>query len=175
MTGKTLTKPAPPADTPGPIRERPDVRGRRQEGKGRARKGRLEDLLGYHLRRAEVWAFQSFGAALAKDRVSPGQLGVLLTVEANPGINQTRVGKALGIDRSTLVAMIDGLEGRNLLARTQSPSDRRSHALILTATGERFLDDLSPRLEAHERELVRNMSAEERAVLIDLLSRIVVD
>jgi len=135
-------------------------------------RGRLEALLGYFLRRADVFTFQSFNAHLAEDRISPGQLGVLLMCEANAGINQTRLGKALGIDRSTLVAMIDLLEGRGLVARTPSAVDRRSHALKLTRQGEAFLKALQPRLQRHEAEIARNLSAAERRQLMDLLSRI---
>ena len=135
-------------------------------------RGRLEGLLGYFLRRADVFTFQSFNAHLAEDRISPGQLGVLLMCEANSGINQTRLGKALGIDRSTLVAMIDLLEGRGLVARTPSAVDRRSHALKLTRQGEAFLKALQPRLARHEAEIARNLSAAERRQLMDLLARI---
>ena len=135
-------------------------------------RGRLEGLLGYFLRRADVFTFQSFNAHMAEDRVSPGQLGVLLMCEANAGINQTRLGKALGIDRSTLVAMIDTLEERSLIARTPSAIDRRSHALRLTRQGETFLKALQPRLARHEAELARNLTANERRQLMDLLSRI---
>ncbi len=137
-------------------------------------RGLLETLLGYHLRRAGVFAFQSFGATgPGHEGVSPGQLGVLLMVQANPGINQTGAGRALGIDRSTLVSIIDALEDRGLIERTPSPTDRRSHALLVTAKGDAFLKRIRPRLDAHEDELVRHLSAEERATLIDLLRRIV--
>ncbi len=135
-------------------------------------RGRLLGLLGYFLRRADVFTFQSFNAHMAEDRISPGQLGVLLMCEANSGINQTRLGKALGIDRSTLVAMIDLLEGRGLVARTPSATDRRSHALKLTRQGEAFLKAMQPRLARHEAELARNLSAAERRLLMDLLARI---
>ena len=135
-------------------------------------RGRLLGLLGYFLRRADVFTFQNFNAHMAEDRISPGQLGVLLMCEANVGINQTRLGKALGIDRSTLVAMIDLLESRGLVARTPSAIDRRSHALKLTRTGDAFLKAMQPRLARHEAELVRNLSAAERRQLIDLLARI---
>ena len=135
-------------------------------------RGRLEGLLGYFLRRADVFTFQSFNAHMAEDGISPGQLGVLLMCEANAGINQTRLGKALGIDRSTLVAMIDLLEGRGLVARTPSAVDRRSHALKLTRQGEAFLRVLQPRLARHEAEIARNLSAAERRQLMDLLARI---
>lgn len=137
-------------------------------------RGLLESLLGYHLRRAEVFAFQSFSATgPGHEGISPGQLGVLLMVQANPGINQTGAGRALGIDRSTLVSIIDALEDRQLVERTPSPTDRRSHALLVTAKGEIFLKRIRPRLDAHEDELVRHMTVAERATLIDLLRRMV--
>lgn len=135
-------------------------------------RGKFPDLLGYHLRRAQVFAFQSFAAALQKFGMSPGQMGVLLLVSANPGVNQTRVGQALGIDRSTLVAVIDRLEQRALIVRNPSPSDRRSHALQLTPAGSKFLQQVMPSLDAHEAELARDLSADERAELIKLLGRV---
>ncbi len=134
--------------------------------------GRLAGLLGYRLRRAEVFAFQNFAAHLGGDGISPGQLGVLLLVEANPGSNQTRIGKALGIDRSTLVSIVDALEARGLVRREPSPTDRRSHALVLTADGAAFLRAIRPRLDAHEAEIARGLTAAERAQLIDMLQRL---
>jgi DNA-binding MarR family transcriptional regulator len=135
-------------------------------------RGRLAGLLGYHLRRAEVAAMQNFGRHLGRANVSPGQLGVLLTVEANPGINQTRIGRALGIDRSTLVALIDRLESRGFVARKPAPADRRSHALSLTRAGEQFLAALLPDLMRHEAEIAAGLSAADRRRLIALLARV---
>jgi DNA-binding MarR family transcriptional regulator len=134
--------------------------------------GRIDDLLGYHLRRAQVVMFQDFADAMAESGVSPGQIGVLLLVAANPGVNQTTVGNALGIDRSTLVSMLDRLEERKVIARTPSPRDRRSHALLLTAKGQEFLAALLPRLDRHEQRIASRLSAAERATLIGLLRRV---
>ena len=150
-------RPAP--DGPAPDRQAVDL-------------GRLAALLGYHLRRAEVFAFQNFAAHLGADGIGPGQLGVLLLVQANPGSNQTRIGRALGIDRSTLVSIVDTLEGRGLLRREPSPTDRRSHALMLSEDGAEFLRSIRPRLDAHEAEIARNLSPAERAQLIDMLQRL---
>jgi DNA-binding MarR family transcriptional regulator len=152
--------------------DRREASERREANEAEPARGRLDGLLGYLLRRADVATFQSFNAHMAEDRVSPGQLGVLLLCEANAGINQTRLGKALGIDRSTLVAMIDLLEGRGLIARTPSAVDRRSHALKLTRQGDAFLKSLHPRLMRHESEIARNLSAAERRQLMDLLTRL---
>jgi len=134
--------------------------------------GGLSDLLGYQLRKAQVAAYQNFAEVLENQNISPGQVGVLLLVRANPGVNQTRVGNALGIDRSTLVAVIDRLEGRELIARTPSLKDRRSHALLLTSAGEAYLKSMLPRLREHERQIAVRLTDDERRNLIALLARV---
>jgi DNA-binding MarR family transcriptional regulator len=134
------------------------------------RLGTLATLLGYNLRRAQFAAFQNFGRAMEEFALSPGQLGVLFLVEANPGLNQTALGRALGIERSSVVAVLDRLEKRDLLRRTKP--DRRSHALYLTDAGRALLARLKPALELHERQIAAGLSAEEGATLIRLLARI---
>ena len=131
------------------------------------RLGTLETLLGYNLRRAQVVVFQNFAQTMQEFALSPGQLGVLFLVEANPGLNQTALGRALGIERSSVV---DRLERRDLLRRTKP--DRRSHALYLTDAGHKTLRDIRPKLDAHERAIAAGLSAEERATLMQLLRRV---
>jgi DNA-binding MarR family transcriptional regulator len=87
-------------------------------------------------------------------------------------LSQTQLGNALGIDRSTVVAVIDRLEARDLVARQPAPNDRRSHALHLTDTGKTTLRRLTERVRAHERQIARHLSAEEQARLIELLRRV---
>ena len=134
------------------------------------RVGRLETLLGYQLRRAQLVAFQSFAETMGGFGLSPGQLGVLCLVEANPGLNQTALGRAHGVERSSVVAVLDRLEKRDLLRRTKP--DRRSHALYLTDAGRQLLAELCPALEAHERQIAAGLSDEERAQLMHLLRRV---
>lgn len=132
----------------------------------------LPGLLGYNLRRAQLADFQGFSEAVADWDISPGQFGVLVIIAANSGLNQTRLAGALGIDRSTMVAVLDGLEARGLVARKPSPRDRRSHALELTPEGARVLSEIRPVLEAHERRLAAPLDEADRATLIRLLRRV---
>ena len=134
--------------------------------------GMLADLIGYRLRQAQLRAFQDFSEEMAPFELRPGQMGLLLLIEANPGSNQTALARGLGLDRSTLVAVIDGLEDRGLIAREACPDDRRSHALVLTAEGRKFLDRVKPALERHEERLTAPLNERERATLRDLLGRI---
>ncbi len=145
------------------------------EGGGVATKldlGVLPELLGYQLRRAQLAVFQHFAATLGDQGITPGQVGLLVLVSRNPGISQTALANAVGVERSTLGEAIDRLVKRRLLVRKRAPRDRRSYALRLSASGERFLDDLMPRLRAHEEDVAVHLSADERETLIALLRRL---
>ena len=134
--------------------------------------GLLPDLLGYHLRCAQVAVAQHFATSFGQHDVSQPQFGTLLLIEANPGISQSSVAEALRFDRSTLVQIIDRLESRDLVVREVSEHDRRSHALRLTAAGAAFLETLKSLGEAHESHTARALSADERETLIRLLDRV---
>jgi DNA-binding MarR family transcriptional regulator len=135
-------------------------------------RGRLERLLGYWLRQAQLRVFQDFAAAM--DGVTPGQLGAVLLVEANPGMTQSALAAALGIDRSTAVALIDRLQRHGLVRRAPRDGDRRANALELDG-GTALLARLLKRLEAHERRIARGLSPGERRQLIALLRRVAPD
>lgn len=134
--------------------------------------GPLPDLIGYNLRKAQVAVFQNFQEAVAPLDITPGQFGVLILIKENEGLSQSDLGAAVGIDRSTMVAVIDRLESRGLVVRAPSPNDRRSYALRLSPEGERLMDDLIPRVQAHDQSMVKDLTTEERRLLIDFLGRI---
>ena len=134
----------------------------------------LPELSGYNLRRAEGAMTQDFMRTLGDEvAITPGQFGVLVLIDANPGLNQTTLGRALGIDRSTVVSVIDKLEARGLVERAPSAHDRRSYALGLSAAGVELLGRARPLVRRHEDQLASALSDEERARLIDLLRRLV--
>ena len=147
------------------------MRPRRKAANGLPR-GILEGLLGYHLRRAQVAVFQDFDHTMRGMNVTPGQFGVLALIQANIGMTQSALGEAMGVDRSTVVAVIDRLEDRGLVRRAPSPNDRRSYALVLSEEGQRRFAAALKRVRAHERRIARRLSAAERASLIALLRRV---
>lgn len=133
--------------------------------------GMLPGLLGYQLRRAQIAAFQHFAATVGKAGVTPGWFGLMVIVANNEGLSQTRLARALGIDGSTMVAMIDRLEENGWVRRQRSEVDRRSHALYLTEAGNELLARLTPMVEAHEAELAQDLGADERKTLLALLAK----
>ncbi|NQV58890.1 MAG: MarR family transcriptional regulator [Alphaproteobacteria bacterium] len=132
----------------------------------------LPGLIGYNLRRAQTAVFQNFSESLKDCNITPGQFGVLVLIQANSGLNQTRLGNALGIDRSTVVGVIDRLEKRGLVERTPVPADRRSYALCLSDQGAALLRHARSLVEAHERRIAQDLSPAEQKQLKALLARL---
>lgn len=135
-------------------------------------KGMLDRLLGYHLRRAQVAVFGDFMRTMANDRITPGQFGVLTLIDRNPGLNQSALARVLGIERSTMAAVIDGLEDRRLVTRHESVSDRRSNTLALTQQGKDLLAEVQPKVRRHEKRIAVALEPDEVAALIGLLRRV---
>src|SRR5688572_31626652 len=57
--------------------------------------GVLPTLLGYRLRRAQQAVFHDFAASVAE--ISPGRAGMLLLIDANPGVTQGSLAQAVGL------------------------------------------------------------------------------
>lgn len=134
--------------------------------------GMLPSLIGYHLRLAQVAIFRDFRKALGDYDITPGLFGVLVLIEANAGMKQTELARAVHLDRSTVVNVIDNLEAMNLVERRAVAGDRRSKALYLTPNGKSVLQKLKRQVLEHERRLARHLSAAERDQLVELLQRI---
>ena len=134
--------------------------------------GLLPELLGYHLRLTQRAVFDDFADAIGELDMSPGLFGMLVVIEANPGLKQTELAAAARLDRSSLVPALDKLEARGLVTRRASEHDRRVNGLWLTAEGAVLLKKAKQRVARHEERLAGQLTAAEREQLVALLSRI---
>ncbi len=134
--------------------------------------GPLNDLMTYHLRRAQVMSFNNFAEEMEVIQITPGQFGVLTLIASNEGLSQSAVARSLGVERSTMVAVIDGLEKRGLVLRKPSPTDRRSNALELSAEGHTlYKRSLSLALQG-DAKTTQALSEAETVQLITLLRKL---
>lgn len=127
--------------------------------------------MGYNLRRAHGVQKQRFAAVFGPLGVRPVTLSVLGTIYDHEEITQADLGKRLNIKRANMVPLMTELEGRGLIARRPSHTDRRAHVVTLTPAGRKFttrLLDLHKRLE---QDLARSLGPREHEQLLQLLKR----
>ncbi|MZD08919.1 MarR family transcriptional regulator [Streptomyces sp. SID5785] len=96
----------------------------------------LTQRLGYLMKHAYLRLSDLLGDALAPYGVHPKELGVLSVIAAD-GVerSQNELASAIGLDRTTMVAVIDGLESKGLVARRRSDRDRRRNVVTITEAG----------------------------------------
>ena len=131
--------------------------------------GILPGLLGYRLRLAQQALFRDFAATVGE--LSPGRVGILLLIEANPGVSQSRLAQAVSLERSTMVGVLHTLERQRLVERRRG-EDRRTNGLRLTAEGRALAGKLKRRIQRHERRVAERLSATEREQLLSLLAKL---
>lgn len=104
--------------------------------------------------------------------MTPAEAGILRLLRQSPGRSQQRLAETLDMHPSRLVAIIDGLEKRNLLVREPNPRDRRLYALRLTDDGNEIVRELGRVARAHSERMCAGLTDPECAELASLLQRI---
>jgi len=140
--------------------------------------GRLEvppmaTIIGYKLRRAQLYVFQDFIETFARMKLRPAEFSVLAIIAETPGLKQSEIAEMLGVKRANFVALMDNLEKRGLAERRKAQTDRRSHSVHLTDEGARFVRRMTAMWAEHENRLIERLGGtSERDRLIELLDRL---
>jgi DNA-binding MarR family transcriptional regulator len=134
--------------------------------------GPLTDYLGYALRRAQMSAVAEFLEAFKEVDLRPTQFAVLTIISENPGVRQTEVCDALGIQKANFVPLLNELERRGLALRKSVAADRRSSALHLTPLGNVTLQRARTIHEAYEHRFVTRLGRRGRDQLLALLNKV---
>jgi DNA-binding MarR family transcriptional regulator len=132
----------------------------------------LDGLLGYHLRRAQGAVHRHYLAVLDDLKLTQKQTAVLWLVISNPGVAQGSIGNALGMDRATMMVLVNRLEARGLVRRSRSATDARTRELHATPAGKRVMVKVRKRIARHEALLKRQFSTAELYTFQRLLRRL---
>lgn len=101
--------------------------------------------------------------------IRPSQLAVLVLIRSNPGLTQSAVCSALGIQKTNFVALLDKLEDRDLTVRRKVAGDRRSSALHLTPAGEIFVAAVEAAHDQMEKKLAKRLGTKRTRELLAML------
>jgi DNA-binding MarR family transcriptional regulator len=101
------------------------------------------------------------------------QSQVLFHVADHPGCHMGDVAKAFGVTLPAVTHIVDRLEEKQFLARTDHPADRRVYVLELTRAGRTLVDELHGLQMRGVEAVLRRMAAEDRQRVIKGLEALV--
>ncbi|MEV0345795.1 MarR family transcriptional regulator [Nonomuraea sp. NPDC050680] len=129
--------------------------------------------LGYLLKHANLRLAQHTGPALEPYGVDGRELAVLNVLDAADPLSQQEAATRLRIDRTTMVAMIDTLEGKELVSRRPHPDDRRKNMVELTPRGRDTLREGGQAVDEAERAFLAKLAPDDAARLRELLDKLI--
>jgi DNA-binding MarR family transcriptional regulator len=127
--------------------------------------------LGYLLKHATARVEALNAAALAPLGIDPRELGILLLIADHEPTSQQQSARRLGVDRTTMVSLIDTLEHKGLVVRRPDAGDRRRNVVELTAAGQATLRDATRASDEAESAFLAPLSATAAAGLQRALQR----
>lgn len=135
--------------------------------------GTLPRQLGYVVRRAQVSVIQSYAGAFAETGLRPAQFAVLTILDLNPGLSPSQVAGVLAISRTNFVPLFDSLVQRGLAERRPIKTNRRAHALYLTAAGKALFDEAGRRVKRQEQLFAAKLGDRNLERLLELLHQLI--
>jgi MarR family transcriptional regulator, organic hydroperoxide resistance regulator len=113
------------------------------------------------------------GAHAERLGISLREYILLSAMHKTPGLAQTELGQALGLDKTTLTSQLDRLEKRGLVERRQDAHDRRARIPVITEAGERLRSAVASACAGAEARALSSLSTDEvhalRRVLVDII------
>ncbi len=114
----------------------------------------LASRLGYLLKHVQQRLVQSATPVMRPFGIDGRELAVLSVLAGDVSLSQQEAAERLGVDRTTMVALIDALEAKGLVARHRSGQDRRRNIVELTPAGQDCLRRASRARDDVEREFL---------------------
>lgn len=129
----------------------------------------LMDHPGFLIRRAFQIFCGLYDDVLGEQGLSHAQWAVLVALGAFPGIDQTQLARAAGIDKTSSGRAVDYMVGEGLVAVTPAAGDRRRKALRLTGQGEALLERAREGSARFRDRVTERLSPEQRTALVETL------
>ncbi|MGP4044406.1 MarR family winged helix-turn-helix transcriptional regulator [Streptomyces sp. 2A115] len=135
----------------------------------------LVSRTGYLLHKAGSLLMEDAEKALAAQGMRLRYFYVLAALESGLSLSQQDLSRLLNLDPTTMVALIDEMEGAGHVERRRNPSDRRRYILHLTDGGREALERAGHAVDEVEREFLSSVPEADRERLRTLLGDLLAD
>ena len=129
--------------------------------------------LGYLLKHAHLRYAQLTSAELEPLGIGPREWAALNCLDEQHGLSQREVAGLLGVDRTTMVALIDELQAKGWVERQPQPDDRRKNVVSLTPKGRDLMQRGARLIDECERRFLAVLSESDAAQLKTVLHAVI--
>lgn len=128
---------------------------------------------GHVIRRLNQMSTQVFTTRMQEKGfdLTPVQFAALDAIRATPGLDQASIAAKIAYDRATIGGVIERLLQKGYVARGVSEKDRRARVITLTEEGEQAYLRILPVVAELQKDILANLTAEERQVFLSLASK----
>jgi DNA-binding MarR family transcriptional regulator len=130
--------------------------------------GILDEFVGFQLHKVRNFLASELYRTIAPGAL-PGDFPILYLIARNPGRTQTAIARAVGLDRSSLVPILNRLEREGWVNRSVSHEDKRAHSLVLTGAGQTKLDELQAAVTSLEDRMSASIGGDGQKEMLRLL------
>jgi MarR family transcriptional regulator, lower aerobic nicotinate degradation pathway regulator len=132
----------------------------------------MRDRVPFLLFRASQASLSLANQMLAGIGLCARQAGILTMVTEMEPMTQKALADALGIDRTTMVALLDDLQDKGYVTRERHPRDRRAFLVLPTDSGRAAKAAAVRILDEQQRHFLAPLTPAERGQLAGLLTRL---
>lgn len=100
------------------------------------------------------------------------QFILLKNMHQNDVLSQNQLCEIVEKSAANVTRILDRLEKKAFIKRSQNPTDRRSLLLFLTDSGKDMVEDVSTLFDSFSEHLVQGISSQDQAMLTRVLHKI---
>lgn len=133
----------------------------------------LKDSIAYRLIRSSNSVVNSLNKRLFPYNITIEQRATLEIIKFEPDVNQTKIAKLLGKDKTTISRSLNSLEKKELVIKiNDKENDKRSNKIKLTKKGEDVLEKTLNDVTSFRENLNTKLSEEEHKIFFKILDKL---
>lgn len=132
----------------------------------------MDESLGFIINRTSLKVKKEFTKRLKPYDITPEQWALLNRLGEQDGLTQKDLSERTYKDQPNTARILDKLEKKELLKRTDNPSDRRAVLIFLTDKGRHVRKNIIPITTQLNKDAAMGLEKEECHQLISLLNKV---
>ena len=133
----------------------------------------LKHYFGYCLFKVASKQKSLIDQEITKIGLQTPHLGILVILWKEGPVSQIKLGDSIGVDKASMVKLVDALEDQKLIMRQDDPNDRRVNLLTITSMGKKKITQAKKIVEDVEKKFLHCLSLTEQENLKAYLAKLV--